>query len=225
VTLCSETKPALVILDNAAAVFMGNEISRPEVTAFCRALEREICHRTGAAIVLMSHPSRAGMTSGDGLSGSTAWNAAVRSRLYLRKPDKEDSDLRVLEVPKANYAQAGGQTFMRYVSGAFQLENAGTRDQALVDEHTDALILRAVGILTATGRTLHPNANQPTWIVKALQGHPLTARTTKATLEKRVQALCDRGDLVVNTPKRGGKEIHLSSNAAGMLALEDGNAV
>jgi RecA-family ATPase len=230
VEMCRETRPTLVILDNAAAVFMGNELIRVEVTGFCRALEREICHPTGAAVLLLSHPSRAGMASGDGLSGSTAWNAAVRSRIYLRKlgakdANAEDPDLRVLETPKTNYARLGNTKLLRYVSGAFQLENAGTRDQALVDEHTDALILRAVGILTAAGRTLHPNANQPTWIVKALQGHSLTARTTKATLERRVQALCDRGDLVVNTPKRGGKEIHLSSNAAGMLALEDGNAV
>ncbi len=224
VELCRQTRPVLVIIDNAAAVFMGNELIRAEVTAFCRALEREICHLTGAAIMLLSHPSRAGMASGDGLSGSTAWNAAVRSRLYLRKPDKEDPDLRVLEVPKVNYAQAGGQTFMRYASGAFQLENAGTRDQALVDEHTDGLILRAVGILTAAGRTLHPSSNQGTWIVKALQGHPLTARTPKATLERRVQTLRDRGDLVVEKPKRGGMEIRLSANAAGRLALEDGSA-
>lgn len=229
VEMCMDLRPGLVIIDNAAAVYMGNELVRSEVTAFCRALEREVCHPTGTAVLLPSHPSRAGMASGDGLSGSTAWNAAVRSRIYLRRraktePDHEGPDGRVLEVQKANYAQAGGKTLLRYDSGIFRAENAAVHDQALIDEHTDGLILRAVGILTAAGHALHPESNQATWIVKALQRHPLTAATTKATLETRVQALCGQGALVVDKPKRGAKGVRLSDNAAGMIALQNGAA-
>jgi hypothetical protein len=59
------------------------------------------------------------MASGTGMSGSTAWNAAVRSRLYLTRPrpEAEDDDARRLERKKANYAKANDSLALRWVDG------------------------------------------------------------------------------------------------------------
>lgn len=90
----------LVILDNVAHLFVGNENDRADVTRFVNLLNR-LAGDTGAAIILLGHPNKAG----DDWSGSTAWNNAVRSRLYL--DHDEQTDIRTLTLPKANYSQKG----------------------------------------------------------------------------------------------------------------------
>ena len=79
---------------------------------------------SGAGVLLTSHPSLTGLSSGSGLSGSTAWNASVRSRLYFKraifdKGEEPDPDLRVLEVVKANYGPVGETIMLRWDNGLF----------------------------------------------------------------------------------------------------------
>ena len=65
----------------------------------------------GGSVTVLSHPSLAGIASGSGISGSTAWHGAFRFRQYLRgtKPDngeQPDGNLRELEFKKNNTGQA-----------------------------------------------------------------------------------------------------------------------
>jgi hypothetical protein len=77
--------------------------------------------------------------SGSGLCGSTAWNNSVRSRLYLHgehegkkkkngndnggadehddEEPPEETGVRILEVMKANYTQAGARTRLMWDNG------------------------------------------------------------------------------------------------------------
>jgi hypothetical protein len=68
-------------------------------------------------VILLAHPSLSGISSGSGLSGSTAWHNSVRSRMYLKTEkakkngEDEDSDeepdagtVRTLEFMKSNYS-------------------------------------------------------------------------------------------------------------------------
>ena len=43
------------------------------------------------AVIASAHPSRAGLKTGEGDSGSTAWNAGFRSRLYFSAPKQQQS--------------------------------------------------------------------------------------------------------------------------------------
>jgi hypothetical protein len=57
------------------------------------------------SVTVLSHPSLAGITTGSGISGSTAWHGAFRLRQYLKgvKPDsgeQPDNDIRQLEFKK-----------------------------------------------------------------------------------------------------------------------------
>jgi hypothetical protein len=75
-------------------------------------LLRDLAISANAGLLLTSHPSLTGISTGSGLSGSTAWNASVRSRLYFKrakteKDEEPDPDLRVLEVMKSNYGPVG----------------------------------------------------------------------------------------------------------------------
>ncbi len=74
-----EHKPALIVLDTLADMFGGEENHRAQARQFIGML-RGLCVRHHSTILVLAHPSVAGMASGTGSSGSTAWNNSVRSR-------------------------------------------------------------------------------------------------------------------------------------------------
>lgn len=110
----------LVIVDTLADVFSGNENYRGQARAFINML-RQLALEIDGAVILTAHPSVAGLSSGSGLSGSTAWNNSVRSRLYLTRPTGEGADPneRLLKRVKANYSGTGDQIRLRWQAGAF----------------------------------------------------------------------------------------------------------
>ena len=121
-TAC-DLQPRLIVIDNSADVFAGSENDRAQVRQFVTLL-RGMAIRANAGLLLTSHPSLTGISSGTGLSGSTAWNASVRSRLYFKravteKDEEPDPDLRVLEVMKANYGPVGETVTVRWKDGLF----------------------------------------------------------------------------------------------------------
>jgi hypothetical protein len=81
--LASE-RPALVVLDTLADMFPGNENDRTQARQFVGML-RGLAIRHECALLLLAHPSLAGLNTGTGTSGSTGWNNSVRSRLYLSR--------------------------------------------------------------------------------------------------------------------------------------------
>jgi hypothetical protein len=101
-------KADVVLLDNVARLYAGSENDRHQVTAFI-AMLTDAGLSTRAAILLLGHPAKA---AGSEYSGSTAWEGAVRARLFLGRtlPDAEkeptepeDDGVRYLCRRKANY--------------------------------------------------------------------------------------------------------------------------
>lgn len=113
-----ETGPSLVILDTLADFYGGNEIERMQVNYFVKVVLGGLIAARKAVgepltVLLLGHPSVAGKSSGSGYSGSTAWNNAVRSRMYLTRPEEGAGDERLLTRGKANYAKSGDETGVR----------------------------------------------------------------------------------------------------------------
>lgn len=119
-----EWQPRLIVFDTAADLFGGDEIKRGQVRQFI-AMLRKVAISLDCAVILLAHPSVAGMQTGTGSSGSTAWNNSVRSRLYLTRPtDKDvDPDLRILKTMKSNYGKTGDEIRLRWKDGAFVLDD------------------------------------------------------------------------------------------------------
>ena len=113
-------KARLLLIDSLHDVFTGNENFRPEARAFVQALAR-IAVTINGAVVVLAHPSMAGLDRGSGTSGSTAWNNAVRSRLYLTRPEHagRGNDLRLLTTVKANYGRVGERIVLKQRDGVF----------------------------------------------------------------------------------------------------------
>ena len=88
-------------------MYNGNENDRRHVNAFIKQLRQYAYQDT--AIVIIGHVSRA---HGD-WSGSTAWQTGVRSHVTLSREEAKEgeplSDVRVIELIKANRASAGQQ--------------------------------------------------------------------------------------------------------------------
>ncbi len=118
---------SLTILDTISDIFAGNENIRYQVKSFVTMI-RGLALINNGGIILTSHPSKSAMVDGSGFSGSTAWNGAVRNRLYLtakkRKDDEgEDAptDERVLKIMKSNYGPFGAKIRCSWDKGVFVL--------------------------------------------------------------------------------------------------------
>ena len=125
-----DIKPKLLVLDNSADIFGGNENDRAQVRQFIGIL-RGMAIAASTGVLLTSHPSLTGISSGTGLSGSTAWNASVRSRLYFKratteKDEEPDPDLRVLECMKSNYGPVGETITLRWNNGFYSYRSAAS---------------------------------------------------------------------------------------------------
>jgi RecA-family ATPase len=189
----AETRPALLILDTAADVFDGDEIKRAQVRQFVGMLRR-LAFRHGLTIVLLAHPSVAGMNTGTGTSGSTAWSNSVRSRLYLVNVDDEPTgDARVLRGMKSNYGKKGLEINLRYRRGVFVPEAAAMDGDPLVKQAmVDSVFLELVGKYADQGR--HVSCKTGTnYGPKKFESDPLVKgrRISKADLEAAMNRLLD----------------------------------
>jgi RecA-family ATPase len=167
-TAC-DLQPRLIVIDNSADVFAGNENDRAQVRQFVTLL-RGMAIRANAGLLLTSHPSLAGISSGTGLSGSTAWNASVRSRLYFKravteKDEEPDPDLRVLEVMKANYGPIGETVTVRWNNkGLFQpVAGMSSLDKLAAEQKTEHLFLALLDRFNGQGRNTCEKPNAPTY--------------------------------------------------------------
>jgi RecA-family ATPase len=118
-----DIKPKNISVDTLSRAFAGNEIDRAQVYQFANHMQALAMVAAGSVTVL-SHPSLAGINSGSGLSGSTAWHGAFRFRQYLTSPkptdgEQPDSDLRQLEFKKNQYGPNAESIVLRYQRGLF----------------------------------------------------------------------------------------------------------
>jgi RecA-family ATPase len=154
-------RPALIVIEAAADVFAGNENDRSQVRQFIGLLRR-LALASGAAVLLIQHPSLTGLASGSGTSGSTAWNNSVRSRLNFtaakpRDGDDADPDVRMLRVMKSNYGPAGELVRLRWHNGVFVPEGGpSTIERAAAETFADDAFLRCLDVKAAQGINVGP---------------------------------------------------------------------
>ena len=118
-----DIKPKNISVDTLSRAFAGNEIDRVQVYAFAMHMQA-LAMVAGSSVTVLSHPSLAGIASGSGISGSTAWHGAFRFRQYLKgiKPsdgEQPETDLRELEFKKNQYGPMGESIVLRYQRGLF----------------------------------------------------------------------------------------------------------
>lgn len=163
-----DIKPKNISVDTLSRAFAGNEIDRTQVYAFAMHMQA-LAKVADGAVTVLSHPSLQGISSGTGLSGSTAWHGAFRFRQYLKSVKASDgeqpeTDLRELEFKKNQYGPLGESIIVRYQSGLF-LPEAGVSslDKANRIVKAEELFMDLLRRFTGESRNVGDKANSPTY--------------------------------------------------------------
>jgi RecA-family ATPase len=151
-------RPVLIIIENAADVYVGNESDRNAVHQFVRALIGGLSKlHEEATPMLIQHPSVGGLIDGTGRSGSTGWNNAGRWRLNfttIKDDDNDDDDdgLRQLHLIKTNYGKRGEKVRCRWQRGVFVPEGTiSSPERAAAEKPIDDAFMRCMGKAEALG--------------------------------------------------------------------------
>jgi RecA-family ATPase len=209
----ADEKPRCIALDASADVFAGDEVNRSQTRQFVGLL-RKLAGACDGAVILLSHPSLAGINSGSGISGSTAWHNSVRARMYLTSPkpdagEQPDTDLRELAFKKNNYGPIGDSIFLRWKDGLFLPEAGLSSLEAAATEHkADDVFLKLLARFTANGQNVSHKAQPANYAPRLFAKEPEAKQLPrpKVTLEQAMQRLFREQGIHVETYGRHGYE-------------------
>lgn len=196
---CKRHRIRLLVLDTLAHMFGGVEISRAEVTQFVTSILQRLADECDCSVLVAAHPSQSGLRDGTGLSGSTAWEGSVRSRVYLERPHAEkdrpqpDPDERVLSRKKANYGTIDGELRLRWKEGVLRpvTEAGGEKPNPI------QAVVECMRELKARHEKVSPNKNANNYIVHVLEEMELARNFTTAELKFAIDKLKTMRRLVV----------------------------
>jgi RecA-family ATPase len=234
-----QIQPKLVIVESAADLFAGNEIDRSQVRKFISLL-RELAIKHDCAIMLLSHPSVSGMASGSGMSGSTQWNNAVRSRMYFKtiKADADDfadedaeavnesgSNYRELQYLKNNRARQGEKIKLVYTNGLFLPERQpAPADKAAQESKADDVFMTLLRRFNSDGSDRSATVKKGQTFAPylfALEREAKNARVTKAMLTQAMERLITakkiRSEMFGPQSKRRSRLIEITRENTGEI--------
>jgi RecA-family ATPase len=167
-----DIKPKNISIDTLSRAFAGSEIDRVQVYAFAMHMQA-LAMVAGGSVTVLSHPSLAGISSGSGISGSTAWHGAFRFRQYLTgikaagDGEQPDNDVRELEFKKNQYGPRGESIALRYQGGLF-LPEAGVSslDKLAREQFADGVFLAILRRYEREGRNVGEKPTAPTYAPK-----------------------------------------------------------
>src|SRR5262249_54325602 len=159
--MVGDLKPVMTGIASSADVYAGSEIDRAQVQQFVALLTR-LAKTAGGSVVLISHPSLTGISSGSGLSGSTAWHNSVRARFYLETTKAEkgehiDSNLREIHFKKNNYGPVSESIPLRYENGLFLPVEGTSFDTEVRHETAQKVFVMTLQRFTKENRTVSAN--------------------------------------------------------------------
>jgi RecA-family ATPase len=210
----------VVVLDNIARLYGGNENDRHQVTGFM-AMLTGAAKATNAAVLLLGHPGKA---LGSEYSGSTAWEGSARARLYLGRtlPDKdpqtedpaEDDGIRYLCRRKANYSNRDYRR-IRYLDGVMVPDDPidAPRPGAPSGEYVQEVVARAVRQLSNLGKFGNASPASPDYLPKLADQYTLLENTSRAAFTAAMRKMELEGKIVTEvvgqypnrTPRKGFK--------------------
>ena len=206
---------SMLFIDTLSDVFGGNEMdrghSRQMIQQACVSIAQQ-CH---CAVLLAAHPSLNSVTAGRGMSGSTGWEGAVRSRLYMH-PDEERDGLILLDQPKTNLGVKQDQKMLRMVDG-YLVEVAGEEEiESTREVECRSDLLRILYSVADRGYELtdSPKSDRCFWKVALREQRvtsPAGTQWKRQDYELALDQLVQRGviELVKTRPDREAREVRI----------------
>jgi RecA-family ATPase len=194
----------VMALDNVAHLLAGNENDRHVVSTFIGICDR-LANIMNGAVLLIGHPNKAGAE----FSGSTAWENAVRSRLYIDTASERDGyvdpDSRVLSRSKFNYGPKGDVLTFRWHKGAFVCEDEIPSDYladmsraAAVVQENDRF-MECLAAVASQGRHVS-HASGPNYAPKKFEEMPEARGMNKEAFKRAMNRLLSMGEIEANQP-------------------------
>ena len=199
-------------LDTLADFHSGQENDRSVARQFIGIL-RGLALRHLCTILLLAHPSLTGISSGSGLSGSTAWNNSVRSRLYFERVSEDgyepDPDRRRLSTKKANYGRTGDEWFVRWENGAFIPDDQiDSMDFNAPSMKAHSVFLRLLDAFEIEGRTVNSSSG-PNYAPTAFSADKRSDRITKQAFKKAMSDLFAQGVIASEKHERSTRIVRI----------------
>lgn len=141
IDLSRTKRVGLVGLDTLADIFAGNWVAPDEPKRFVQIGLGRIIKECRAAVLVLAHPSVAGMAGGEGTFGSVGWNAAFRTRMYLERDKGEQGEgglegRMILTRKKANYSSRDERIELEWKDWVFETEHEHTGVVASIERGT-----------------------------------------------------------------------------------------
>jgi RecA-family ATPase len=202
--IVTEAAPVLVLVENAADVYVGPEIDRTGVTAFMRLIKR-LRGPAGASVILLQQPSVAGIKEGSGRSGSTGW--ANTGRFFISLMWEKDADdngddtsadqLRRLKVYKSNRGQRGERVLLVWKDGV--LVPASTMQSALEAAAIEQAFLDCLKVHTARGLTASPHQTSHSYAPTLFAAMSEARGCRKVALASAMTRLLDARKIIIKS--------------------------
>jgi len=221
-------KPAIVIIENAADVFAGNENYRDQVQPFVRVMLGGLCVISDAATMLLQHPSVSGIQEKLGRSGSTGWNNAGRWRLNFTFYDTSDdtNDTRQLKTEKLNYGRRGEKFKVRWEKGVFVPDLGTSTTGQAANVSIDETFMCCLDVATAQGRTVSDSTGR-NYAPALFERMPEAKGTASKAFEGSMERLFSAKRILVTVSGKGNhrkRSLTRTPNDMGTPKNTHGNA-
>jgi RecA-family ATPase len=199
-----DLKPKNNSIDTLSRAFAGNEIDRAQVYAFAMHMQA-LAKVAGGSVTVLSHPSLQGISSGSGISGSTAWHGAFRFRQYLKgvkasDGEQPDTNVRELEFKKNQYGPTGETVVLKYQRGLFlPVPGVGSLERLARDQRMDDLFLMLLDRSVGQGRNVSDKKTANAYAPNRFAGEPEAKeeRATKTEITEAMERLFRAGKIRV----------------------------
>lgn len=188
---CSAKRPVLLILDNIAQIYAGMENDRHQVTVFCNELTA-IAQQYNCCVLLLGHTAKA---EGSQYSGSTAWEAAVRTRLWLNRNDDGTMELR---KAKANYSALDSVT-LQWQDGYLHTISCGAGEANIVNERAKSAVAIALIEFTKAKVSTSNSPQARNYLPKLMLDQHKLNGINPQTAKKALAAMVESGEIIPNS--------------------------
>lgn len=221
----------LLVLDNLAHLFLGNENDRGQATRFMSTCNK-LASDADVAILLPAHTPK----NGADFSGSTAWQNATRSHASIEKEEGGDPDIKVLKVSKGNYVRPGEvaqfRWFNHYLVRPEDLPPDVAEKLAATSRATSAneAFLRCLKAASDQGRAVS-HSRGPNYAPRILAKMPEAKGFDQESLEAAMERLLHLGVIVGDqevgkysnrTVRRGLKQVDELAQKGAQNDAQDG---
>lgn len=201
-------------IDTVADTYGGSENDRGQVRQFVQGVLGRIAREINGAVIALAHPSRAGLSTGTGDSGSTGWSNSFRSRAFFHAPETAEGEEpepneRILSRKKANYAVRDEAIELQWRGGVFTRKDDQDGILASIKRRTaERVFLTQLEAHTREGRHVSDNPRAGNYAPNVFALRPDREGYKFVELRRAMEGLFTTGKIKIGSYIGSGRHKH-----------------